>query len=96
VGALYTPGPMVFTSGRKETPIHLGMSSPSFIAAHYHRVIQLSGTLDNDASSKGSLSFTRPTFASPGLPVWLGFPLGFSGSFARVVAEPARAGWRWS
>jgi hypothetical protein len=45
-------------------------------------------TYSHDVSNEGSLSFTRPTFASPDSPVWLGLLLGFSGSFARVVTEP--------
>ena len=86
----------MFALERVKFPFRLGVVSPSFIAVHYRRIIQFSVTYFYDVSIKGLLSFTHPIFASPGSPVWLGFPLGFSSSFARVVAEPARARWRRS
>ena len=57
---LYTPGPMVFTTGLFKYPAHSGKPNSSFPVAQDHRN-QLSMTATHDAY-KDSLSFTRPVF----------------------------------
>lgn len=55
------------------------------IAPIYCRNIHVSATSGNGASYEDSLSFTRPSFASPGSTMWISFTLGFLPSFARSI-----------
>lgn len=54
----------------------------------YCRIVHVSATSGNDASYEDSLSFTRPSFASPDFTMWIGFLLGFLPSFTRSITLP--------
>ena len=87
VGCLLYPGAGgVRAWGRRSAPAACGVAPawPGIAVWVSHGP----ATGDYEASTGGSLAFTRPTFPWPGLSAWLGTALGFTPSFAPSRCRP--------